>query len=447
MAISANTLIEVRAGGSDTANGGAFVTGASGTDRSLQDAAHATLSTSSVVNSTTTKIDVDSGDYTVIAADVGNFLQITGGTATAGFYEITAVDTVASPKTWTLDRSVGTAGQTVIGGMGGALATLGMAGSFMDSVGVTGNGIWQKSGTYGLTSASNNVAGGAFTLGDSSKEGLFLRGYETTRGDHAARPDNVVGAQTGITVVTSGNTSAATAQLIDNISVDGNSQSNIIGFDASDNYEMTGVNCKAVDCTTGFKNGTWFHCHAITCTVGFNSRSSNRCDADGCTTGFLVISVNGGNTSSCIAHDGGVGFNVPIRESLSTCTAVNNSGDGFQLVDSSKVLDCVSALNGGYGFDGGSTSALGVNCFSHSNSSGASTDDARFDITALTDPFVDETSKDYRPNAIVGGGDSLRNITGPPGQSQNMDAGAVQQSAGGGGGLLVHPGMAGGISA
>src|SRR5678815_3698011 len=105
MALNAAIVWEVRTTGSDN-NGGGFKTGATGTDHTLQDAAFATLTTASKVHSTTTQINVAVGDYTVAAGDVGNVLQITGGTATAGFYEITVVDT--ANNRWTLDRSAGT---------------------------------------------------------------------------------------------------------------------------------------------------------------------------------------------------------------------------------------------------------------------------------------------------------------------------------------------------
>ncbi len=82
MAISSSTVFEIRTSGNDN-NGGGFVTGASGSDFSQQDSAQATTTTSSVVNSTTTIIDVDSGDYTCTDNDVGNIINITGGTATA----------------------------------------------------------------------------------------------------------------------------------------------------------------------------------------------------------------------------------------------------------------------------------------------------------------------------------------------------------------------------
>ena len=52
MALSANTVLEVRNGGSDT-NGGGFVTGAAGTDWSQQDAAQYSV-TDGVTAGTTT---------------------------------------------------------------------------------------------------------------------------------------------------------------------------------------------------------------------------------------------------------------------------------------------------------------------------------------------------------------------------------------------------------
>lgn len=77
---------------------------------------NATLTAATVVHSTTTQINVAIGDYTVNANDDGNIVQITGGTATAGYYRIASVD--VPNNRWTLDRSAGTAGQTVVGTMG-----------------------------------------------------------------------------------------------------------------------------------------------------------------------------------------------------------------------------------------------------------------------------------------------------------------------------------------
>jgi hypothetical protein len=174
MALHANIEWEIRTAGNND-NGGGFKVGATGVDRCQQDAAHAVLTTASTVHSTTTQINVDAGDYTVSTQDVGNIIQITGGTATAGFYEITAVDT--GNNRWTLDRSAGSSGQTVVGRMGGALAHPQTIGSVI----VAGNTIHIKSGTY-LKVGSNSYVLQSTVQGGSGTPINWI-GYNTTRRD------------------------------------------------------------------------------------------------------------------------------------------------------------------------------------------------------------------------------------------------------------------------
>ena len=89
MALAAAIVWEVRGGAGNDNNGGGFKTGASGTDRSQQDAAH--------ISRTDLVIGVDTATITSVAtpftsAEIGNLIQITAGTGfTVGFYEITAV--------------------------------------------------------------------------------------------------------------------------------------------------------------------------------------------------------------------------------------------------------------------------------------------------------------------------------------------------------------------
>jgi len=178
MAISATTNLNVRLGGNDNNGGGFNASGGSpGTNYSLQDAAQVFIdgtTISAVVHSTTTQIVITG--YTVAATDNRNLFQITGGTATAGTYEITAVDTVNNR--WTLDRSAGTAAQTVVGRMGGARATVGSATGSM----VGGNKVNVKKGVSAYTpSASITMVAGASGTAPS-----ILEGYETTPGDLSA---------------------------------------------------------------------------------------------------------------------------------------------------------------------------------------------------------------------------------------------------------------------
>jgi len=107
--------------------------------------------------------------------------------------------------------------------------------------------------------------------------------------------------------------------------------------------------------------------------------------------------------------------------------------------------------NGGYGFQT-SLSEVGVlvNCAGFNNTSGnvygaPILNEGFLDLSA--DPFMDAAGHDYRPNNIAGGGAALRAAgVGVASQTNNEDIGAVQHTdPAGGGGLLIHPGMDGGM--
>src|SRR3990172_522671 len=101
MALPATTVWEVRTDGND-ANGGGFVTGASGTDRSQQAAAQIAY-TDLVIGGTTTELT--SAAFPFSAAEVGNILNVTGGTGfTTGWYQVVSVAAGVATKDW----SVGT---------------------------------------------------------------------------------------------------------------------------------------------------------------------------------------------------------------------------------------------------------------------------------------------------------------------------------------------------
>src|SRR3989344_5109514 len=152
MALSANTIFEVRTSGSDT-NGGGFVTGASGTDWSQQNAAQYAV-TDGVTAGTTTITSATANFGTDV---VGNIMYVEGGTGAvaAGFYQITAR---ASSTSITVDRSTGlTAGTGVTLNIGGALATPGRI--IQTGILADGNKVYIKSGTYTLTTTTPGPAG------------------------------------------------------------------------------------------------------------------------------------------------------------------------------------------------------------------------------------------------------------------------------------------------
>jgi hypothetical protein len=124
-ALSVGDVWEVRAATGNDNNGGAFKIGATGTDRSQQNAAQVVIDNAVITTSITANVITFTG-YVPTAADVGNVVHmLTGTNVTAGFYEITA----QSATTWTVTGGVAlpTSGTTTnaTGNMGGALATLG----------------------------------------------------------------------------------------------------------------------------------------------------------------------------------------------------------------------------------------------------------------------------------------------------------------------------------
>lgn len=456
MAINAATVWEVRQDGADT-NGGGFKSGASGTDRSQQAAAHATLTTASTVHTTTTQINVAVGDYTVTAADVGNLLQITGGTATAGFYEITVADTVNNR--WQVDRAVGTAGQTVAGAMGGAVATPGKIGG----VAVQYNIIFIKySATpYSITSASTNAAAGCLNAANDT----VWCGYDTTRAltnTDANRPTlqiNVASATvfTGVGMGT-----------VLNLILDGNSQTASRG-DYS-RFMMFRVKCINMVGIAFDDNGSsgakwWLECEATSCaSSSFRSGRAIRCYAyDNTATAFDSVQA----AIDCIADSNSGGSTVGFANPLSAigCVAYNNGSHGFLV--STNAIDvvwaaCVAEANGGWGFSRSAANAtvIGLNCAAYNNTSGAF-NQITGPITAyasnigaitVTDGsvFTDAAGADFTLNATANRGALLRaGAYGAfPGSNTSTyrDIGAAQhQDSGSGGGLMTHPGMLGGM--
>lgn len=465
MAISVNTVLEVRSGGSDT-NGGGFVTGASGTDWSQQDAAQYAVA-DGVTAGTTTIISATANFGTDV---VGNLIYVTGGTGsvTAAWYEIVSR---TNSTTIVVDRSTGlTAGTGVTLNIGGGLATPGQAGAIK----VAGNKIFIKYNAtpYTLSSASANVAGGTIddTTGgvDGTAQSWWV-GYDTTRtvlNTDANRPTLKIPAAgvSSVTVVNVGNVQGVN---IVNLIVDGNSKTSIIGI--NNNFYFSGgliLRCKAINCTTyGIAStdaahsnaGSIVACEATTCsgTAAIYSASTNAVIAcyshDNTTHGF---SLAGGYVSDCIAdsNSGGSsdGFTASSASpSFFNCVAYNNGRDGFRnsggFTRSYLYLNCIAVSNAGYGFNNGSSAVDGlifILCATYSNTSGAfeATLTAKQGCIALSgDPFTSSAGGDFSLNNTAGAGASCRAAGFPgvfPGGTTTgyLSIGAVEPQASGGGG-------------
>lgn len=432
MALAAAVIWEIRTAG-NVLNGGGFRSDAAGTDFSQQNAAQATLTVAATVHTSTTQLNVPAGEYVVSAADIGNLFQLSSGTATPGFYMIGSVD-VANNR-WTVDRSMGTAGQTAAGRMGGALSTPAVIGA----VAVNGNLIWVKAGTYTLTTATQNIDGGPFT----SSARLGVVGYGTTRGDFAARP-----LFTGSVAQTFFNNGVARS-LLRNIECDG--QAAVLTTLIT--WRGTVSECKATGALTGFSNATGA-CRFV------------RCEADAVGTGFH-LSVAGSTAVECVAHGISVnhGFNMTaattsavrciaadcadsgflvsgVESLIVNCVAYDCVGDGFEMEESATLVNCVAEANAGYGFATNSSNANAVelwNCAGYSNTSGnieptllsifPGAISVDF-VTGTASFFVDPANGDFALNNVSGGGAALRaagsaGVSGYGGTSY-LDIGAVQ---------------------
>lgn len=402
MALVAATTWEVRTTGSDN-NGGGFVTGASGSDFSQQNGAQATLTTASTVHTTTTQINVAPGDYTVTANDVGNIFHITGGTATAGFYQITVADTINNR--WTLDRSAGTSGQTVVGKMGGAMATPGAASAPC----VAGNRMFIKRGTYPITSTTVNVANGK--IGPIA--GVVIIGYDTTRsfGNSDTGPTIQLNVASGVMF--------GTNILVYNVICDGNSTgalqntvSTVYEQCIVKNFSTTSsggggaafVGCEitanaAVALSPQVYLNCYVHANTVTQTIASGGVACNSIFASN--TGATTDGLSSANQSAQII----------------TCTFYGNGRDGLRIatnasVIGAQVVNCHAEGNTGNGYNLTGTGQLTlVSCGSYNNSARSASSGTINDLNPITlsgSAFTNAAGGDFSLNGTAGAGALLR---------------------------------------
>jgi hypothetical protein len=448
MALSANTVWEVRSSGADT-NGGGFVTGASGTDWSQQDAAQYSV-TDAVTNGTTTITSATANFGTDV---VGNILYIQGGTApiTAGWYQITAR---TNSTTITVDRSTGlTAGTGATLKIGGALLTLSKA----FAVWTTSNTVYVKNGSYSIATGLN--AGSVNILPNSIPNRVI--GYDATRDDYptgSARPTFTASAAIDML-------STDANMEVSGIILDANSTANRCFYVVNGNPERGPrfVNCKALNFkVSGFQNTAGGGVHIA-------------CEATGGNSGATGAFYNTAYHFACYAHDNIChGFRNP--QVCIGCIADTNTGastDGFNFDDNALsgclVLNCVAYNNGrsglrnhgtyqavsifgsifsqntAYGISAGlafrAHLTINYNAF-YSNTSGPRNNYTAGpnDVTLTGDPFTNAAAGDFSLNNTAGAGAACR-AAGFPGvfpgglTTGYLDIGAVQhQDAGGGGG-------------
>jgi hypothetical protein len=447
VALPSTLVLEVDASTGSDNNGGGFdpSVASPGTDLTYGAGQHAYAYTDLEIGSPSTKLASVSRPFT--AADVGNTVNVTGGTGfTTGRYNVRSV--VSSNAT--VDRAVGTTSSTGgTGTLGGAMASPGAAAGFV----VSGNTVWVKSGTYTF-SATANVSGGRV----NSALICHWRGYQTTRGDNGTRPVFDAGAAT-MTLFTQ---SSGAGSLVENLDLTNSAaRAAVAGFSVGQNVtarrlratSMTGVGltaasssgkysfCEMVSCAGGFlSSGTgnsFAGCVARSCSAyGFQVSATQSAYWDRCVayaisnTGFLVASAGGdGVASGCVAYG---------------CTGA--SGHGFSSTTGGRFAATGSAAYGNAqkGFFGASSGLSNwlASCAGGNNTGG---DQSAFDagtvegfITLTADPFTNAALLDFTLNTAAGGGALLRAAGWPatlPGLAGTgyPDVGAYQSQAAAGG--------------
>jgi len=363
LAINAAATWEVRTAGNDT-NGGAFVTGASGTDYSQSDTKRTGTGTNdsttdAVANGTTT---ITSATANFQASIIGNVIYLQGGTGAIAAVR-RQVTARTNATTITVDAAV-TASTGLTMNVGGALLSPAIAAAFLTS----GNRIFVKAGTYNITTTTNNVAAGTVSANVLS----LWEGYETNRGDRAfTRP---VLTASGISTATLFTLATNDSQCIC-IDVDGASLTAIRGH--SSTVRANYLRCKASNCTNSGFNVTsagsfigW--CWAFnsdTAGAGFNGLAGAAlvgCYAsDGSVPGFSGI----GTFTRCIADsnsgassDGFTAANNSTR--YFNCVAYNNGRDGFRTsTTDAQWYFCITEGNAGFGYN--ISAGTGAGCYNY----------------------------------------------------------------------------------
>jgi hypothetical protein len=416
MALSANTVWEVRNAGNDT-NSGGFVAGSTGTDWSQQASPQYAV-TDGVTNGTTTITSATANFGTDV---VGNLVYGAGGTGsvTGAWYQIISR---TNATTIVVDRTTGlTAGTGVTLNIGGALKTINQLSAVM----VNSNKAYVKAdGTYTTTSAITFANGGRLSTYTSSRadEGqATLQGVTTT----------------GIAFLNVG------SLQIRNLIVDCNSLTGTTGISGA-NYL---VNVKV-------KNyGTYGIRSLVNSAYGFFLGCEVTGGLSAATNGISIAGTNGNSVGyqvlGCNVHDGfGGGIDISgaqgasaMKNIVSNMTGIGITGASQSVTDNTvygcgshgiringgAYLACYGNLlvnNGGYGFSSSAAFPAapqydGNAYYNNTLGTRQNLDDVTGinaiapytntqDIILTANPFTNAAGNDFTINNTAGGGAALR---------------------------------------
>jgi hypothetical protein len=440
MAISTNSVWEIRSSGSDT-NGGVWDSTLASAGTDLSQSATPALSLTDVATTSTTTVTSATGGF--LAAHIANGINIAGTV-----YQITAV---ASTNSITVDRATGTGtGQT--GKVGGACASPGYVASQI----VAGNWVYWGPGTYiggtGTVSTSGNKV--LLSAGGTLTRQMRWIGYNTARGDFSGGP--LFQSAGGATTLFS-TSSAANIVILDNIVGDGINASNPI-FQSNTSHRL--VRCKAMRTTgVGFSasvNGTSYRkCEATACGTGASGRVLARaCNFHGCTGVGVAVTSGPASISRCAMYaNGSHGLTATGEIQVSDCTMYGNTGSGSVTTITTTAVaeyyNCLAYGNGATGFANGNTNdtIFTYDCGVGNNTSGnfSATVTQENTITLTADPFNNAAGADFSLNVAAGGGALLRGTGDPgvlPGSASTgyPDIGAVQHAGSSQFGIVRPPG-------
>lgn len=384
---------------------------------------------------------------------VGNALVITGGTNfNLGRYVVASVSvglvaTVVGPTNITTG-----VGATGTGGLGGALASLGLVGSVF----LSSNAVFIKTGTYSVTSASTNIAAGCFSVSTTNN---LIAGYGSVRGDLGTPP--LLQASGAITTFQLVNLTGSGCVAM-NFTCDGVSKTSSAGFrnvgGSGFVYKVAALNCSNVGLSSNSNTTIYVLCRATGCSsqAAIQIMNGFACESYSNTiSGFTGGAF--GTLKHCLAYNNtgasSDGFAIGGTGECVNCVAYANGRDGFRAIGSSGYTNCIAEANSATGFNNNSQLARFLDCATFNNTSGNTFGTTYADvifglITGVSSFFVNAASGNFALNNTTGAGAAAR-AAGIPGgflsgtTTSFLDVGAAQHQDSGSSGMLFVPNLEG----
>jgi hypothetical protein len=360
-AAGAATVWELRdtATGGATNNGGGYDSSvaSAGTDYTLQDNAQFSGSTLSTSNGTTNPCVVSSGTHNFVSSDNGNFIHIiSGGTFTAGWYEIAST----SGNNATLDKACAS-GASTSGGTwaeGGALVLNSAADTTWAATLSPGNTVWIKNGSY--------TAGGGllFPSGIAATTSIKIAGY------NGSRNDNPTGSNRPLITMGSNILTLGSFNVLKNIRLTGQSTSvisggingmisNVKAINTSTSTNRNAISMTTdgavIDCELASYRGNAIGASTSIAVIGSYLHDSNNGISNTSTGGVQIINnIIESNVTDAIILTGTLTTNSVI-EGNTLYGGENKTGLGISLATGTRNLRIMNNII--YGFTTGISSA------------------------------------------------------------------------------------------